>query len=116
MEFVTPDLDLRKCLIGDLDAGWVGFCVQFGMDPESGGGGRRGDEADNGFKTAQRFPAPVLADEGKEPVLDLVPLAGARREMADNDSQACFVGQFLQLEFPKPEPGAIAASRVSRDE
>ena len=35
-------------------------------------------------------------------MLDLVPLAGARREVTDNNAQARFIGQFLQLQFPKP--------------
>ena len=30
------DLDLRKCLVGDLDPGRVRFCVQFCMNPEAG--------------------------------------------------------------------------------
>ena len=52
-------------------------------------------------KTAQRFAAPVLADVGEEPVLDLVPLAGSRWEVTHRDSQPGFVGQLLQLHVSK---------------
>ena len=76
MDFVVPvavepvaaELDLREFLVGDFEAGLIGFRIQFGMDSEAGGGGRGGDEADNSFETSQRFPAPVLADVREEPV------------------------------------------------
>ena len=42
--------------------------------------------------TDERFAPPVLADEGEQTVLDLVPLAGSRRQVADGNPQASFVG------------------------
>ena len=47
MEFVAADLDLRKCLIGDFDAGLVGFGIQLGMNLETGRSSGRGDETDD---------------------------------------------------------------------
>ena len=55
--------------------------------------------------------APVLADEGKQSVLDPVPLAGARRKMAHRDVQAGFIGQLLQFQLPEPYPCAVATAR-----
>src|SRR3712207_7567213 len=49
----------------------------------------------------------VLRDEGEQPVLDLVPFAGARREVADAERQARLVGQPLQLPLPQPQPRAV---------
>ena len=49
-------------------------------------------------------------------MLDLVPFAGARREMADGDGQTRFVGQLLQFQLPEPQPRAVAAAAVGRDE
>jgi hypothetical protein len=41
----------------------------------------------------QRSGPPAAADRGEQPVLDLVPLAGARREVADGDRQPGLGGQ-----------------------
>jgi hypothetical protein len=60
--------------------------------------------------------APILADEGEEPVLNFVPLAGAGRQVADDDVDAEFVGQFLKLAFPQPDPRAVAAAAVGGDQ
>jgi hypothetical protein len=55
---------------------------------------------------------PVPREEGEQAVLDLIPLAGSRREMADRDLQPGFVGQFLQLPLPQPHARSVAASAV----
>ena len=60
----------------------------------------------------QRLPSPVLGDEREEPVLNLVPLAGARRQMAYLNRKAQFLGQLLQFHLPQPHPAAVAASAV----
>ena len=55
-------------------------------------GGRGGDQVDDRRKLGERFAAPVDGDEGEQPMLDLVPLAGARREAFTDSSlllQAC---------------------------
>src|SRR4029453_9754590 len=49
---------------------------------------------------------------GEEAMLDLVPLAGTRREVADRNRQPGATGQLLQLPFPQPESRAVAAARV----
>jgi hypothetical protein len=48
----------------------------------------------------QWLAAPVLSDEGKQPMLYFVPLAGAGRDMTDGDLNAKFVGQHLQFTLP----------------
>ena len=40
-------------------------------------------------------------------MLDLVPLAGAGRQVADHDVDAKFVGQLLQFAFPQLVTGEI---------
>src|SRR5215813_12577214 len=49
-------------------------------------------------------------------VLDFVPLAGAGRQVADDDVEAELVGQLLQFAFPQPDPRAVAAAAVGGDE
>jgi hypothetical protein len=48
----------------------------------------------------QRFGAPVVAYEGEQSVLDLVPLAGAWWKVTDRDVDSDLVGQVLQLALP----------------
>ena len=54
------------------------------------------------FIVAQRLAAPVGGEEGEESVLNLVPLAGPRREVADRDAQSGSIGELLQLNLPLP--------------
>src|SRR4051812_21126768 len=48
-------------------------------------------------------------------MLDLVPLAGARREVVDGDLDAEFVGQGLKLTLPEPHARAVAPAPVGGD-
>ena len=49
-------------------------------------------------------------------MLDLVPLAGARRIMTDRDVQPRLVRPTLQLHLPEPQTIAIAAPAISTDQ
>src|SRR5262252_11221484 len=82
-----------------------------------GFGGRSRDQLDNHPIADKGLGTPVLADEGEQAVFDLVPLAGAGRQVADHDVEAEFVGQLLQLAFPQrtrepllPPPPAFAGA------
>ena len=95
MELVAPQTHSRKFVILDLGAGWIASRVKFGVNLQSLRRGRRRNEIDNDFVAQKRLPAPVLADEAEQSVLDLVPLAGARRKVAHGDPQPRFICQFL---------------------
>src|ERR1700722_15698893 len=101
VKLIASDIDLFEFLIGGLDAGLGGFRVDLGMPLEASWGCYSCDETHDRLETSQRFAPPVLANVGKETMLDPVPLAGAGRKMTDDDPQAGLVGQFLQLQFPK---------------
>ncbi len=45
-------------------------------------------------------------------MLNLVPFAGAWREMTDRNGQPRFIGESLQLQFPKLQSRPIASSAV----
>lgn len=49
-------------------------------------------------------------------MLDLVPLAGARREVQDGDRESGSVGETLELPLPEPDSWSVAAAGVGRDE
>src|SRR6516225_9306369 len=103
-------------LVRDLDTLWIFAGIDLGTDPQSGLGRGGGDEIDNHLVTHERFAAPVWTDEREQPLLNLVPLAGSGRQVADRDLQSGFVGEFLQFPFPEAYPGAVTPSRVSRDQ
>src|SRR6266446_4831658 len=52
----------------------------------------------------------------KQPMLDLVPFAGSRWEVAYLDFQAKVVAQLLQFHFPQPIAATVAAATVGRDQ
>src|ERR1700687_1880814 len=95
VEFVPPQTHSRKFVILDLGSGWIGARVKFSMNLQSLRGGCGRNEIDDDLVAQKRLSAPVLTDEAEQSVFDLVPLAGARRKVADRDSQSCFIRQFL---------------------
>jgi len=83
-------------------------------EARAGRGGR--DQNHNDRVAEQGLASPVLTDEGEQAVFDLVPLLRARREMAYRDGRAEAVGQFLQVDLPQLQPGAVAPAGVGRDQ
>ena len=83
--------------------------------------GGRGDELHDDLVAHQRFATPVLTDERKESMLDLVPFARAGRQMANVNVQASLVCKPLQLALPEaiaravaaPPPSAVIMSRCA---
>jgi hypothetical protein len=53
------------------------------------------NQTDDDLQAGQGLTAPVLADERKQPVFNLVPLAGSWRGMAHSDPQLGFLSEFL---------------------
>jgi len=68
------------------------------------GGRRARDQIDNRLIIRKRFAAPIRANEREQPVFNLVPLAGARREVTNGNRKTRFIRQFLQLHFPEAQP------------
>src|SRR3954453_23764418 len=102
--------------IGHLDAFRVGAAVEAALDGEAGAGGGAGDQLDDHPVGQQRLAAPVLGDEGEQPMLDPVPLAGARPQVGHRDRQPGLVRAALQLALPQPDPHAVAAAAVGGDQ
>lgn len=63
-------------------------------------------------QTLQRPSSPVPTDEGKQSVLDLVPLACPRRKMTHRNRQTHLVSQSLQFPLPQAGPRSIASARI----
>ena len=76
---------------------------------------RPADQVDHRGQTDQRLASPVHGDIGEQAMLDAVPLARARRIVADRDRQARAIGKALQFPFPQPQSRTVAAPRIGRD-
>ena len=64
----------------------------------------------------QRLATPVGGDVAEHAVLNLVPLARARGQMADTDVQTARIGETLQFPLPQPRAGAVTAAAVGGDQ
>src|SRR5579883_1779759 len=100
----------------DLDTGGVLVGVELRLDSETSGGPGVANELNHGLPCAQGLATPVLGDVAEQAVLDLVPLAGARRKVGDHDSHVELVGPLLQLPFPRAGAVAVAPTGVRSDE
>src|SRR6202043_965982 len=77
VEFGAFDIDRGHLGVRDDNAAGVLASVEFAAHSEAGFGGGGRDQFDDDPVADKRLGAPVLADEGEEPVFDFVPLAGA---------------------------------------
>src|SRR5215472_18961367 len=102
VELITGDVEAFHCGFADLDAFLIGAGVERAFNLETGLGGRRADQLDNGKAICERSATPVLRDVAEQPVLYFIPLRRARRIVVDVDHEAGLVGQLLQFDFPEP--------------
>src|SRR5262252_6697786 len=65
------------------------------------------NEADDHLAAQQGLSPPVRSDMAKHTMLDLVPFARARREMAYRYMQPRLIGEPLQLCLPQPRTGTL---------
>src|SRR5260370_23095472 len=96
MELVRQQRNGSQLLVGDLDARRIFVGVQLGayFQPLIGLG--VSNQIDY-YLMAPEWPAAlVLADKGEEPMLDLVPFAGARRKVAHREVETGLVGESTQ--------------------
>src|SRR5262245_60313575 len=73
------------------------------------------DEVDDGHTVEPRPAPPILGNEAEHAMLDLIPLAGARRKVRDMDREVEGIGQPLQLGFPQAYATAVTAAAIRRD-
>ena len=105
-----------EVFIGDLDRGVIAMGVKRRFHDEARARGGRRNQADDGLMTDQGLAAPVLGDEAKEPMLDLVPFTRAWRKVTDRQRQPHLVGQPLEGPLPETRPMSVAAAAIGRDQ
>ena len=109
------EVEFCEFSIGDFDASRIDASIQFSAYLQSGLRCRVRDQVDDYVVTDQRSPTPILGDVAEYAMLDLVPFAGARREVAHMDRHSQAHRQLLQRHFPKAAPATVAATPVCRD-
>src|SRR5665213_4143160 len=102
--------------VGDLDPGWVIALVELGPHLQPGARRRGRDQVDDHLVTREGTALPVHRDRREEPVLDLVPLARARREVADGYREPGAASERSELALPEPAAGAVRAAGVRGDQ
>jgi len=81
-------IDFSQLFWGNLHSRWITPGVKPGLDAKPRCRRRTPDQVDNRLMAYQRSASPILRDKGKHAVLNLVPLARARREVTDLDAQS----------------------------
>ena len=109
-------VDCCQFFVRHFDTRWIETLVEFGLDFETLWSRSRRNQVEDDFVTHQRSATPILRDVAKHAMLNLVPLAGARRKVADLQRNAQPIGQVLQGNFPQPVTASIAAPTVRRDQ
>ncbi len=74
------------------------------------------NQFNHGLKGRERFAPPIDGNVGKESVLDRIPFAGSRRQMADGNAQAALGGKLLQLHLPQPVASPIGPASISNNQ
>ena len=116
MKPVSLDIDLLHLFVCNFASGRVFPSIQPAAHLQPFRSGRIGDEFDDRFVIAQRFTTPIRRDKREQPVLDLVPFAGAGRKMANGDGKPGLVREPLKFIFPQTQSPAVAPATVGRDQ
>jgi len=101
--------------VGDLYASRIRSTIKFGSDLQACPCRCVGDQIEDDFVTDQWSTSPILGNVREHPVLDLVPLAGAWREVGYMNWQAQADRQGLQRYLPQAAPAAVASSAIGCD-
>ena len=80
-----PDVHFGPLLVGDFDAGRVGFRVKMRLDFQPGLGGGAGNQFQEDVVGAQWSTGPIDADESEQSMLYGIPFRSAGRIVTDRD-------------------------------
>lgn len=116
MEIVALQVDGRQLVVRHFDSGWIAATIQLSLDSQAGLGAGAGNQVDDHLVADEWLAAPVLGDVAEHAVLNLVPLAGARRKVTDMDRQPQLGRQVLQCQLPKAAAAAVAAAPIGGDQ
>ena len=116
VEVGSLDVNRGHVLFGDNGDFRIGVGVKLAVNLDAHIGGRGTDQIDNDAVAYQRLGAPWLRDGRAQAMLDLVPLAGARRPVAYAYIGTTFIGETLQSALPQAQSRAVATNSVRGDQ
>src|SRR5665647_2003910 len=116
MKFVSLDVYFREFMVADFATFFIGFGIQPRMDFQTLLRCRGTNQADHDLKCFQRNALPIAGDVAEQPVLDLIPFAGAGGEMTDLDDHLQLISQALKFRQPQPGARTVAAAAVGCDQ
>ena len=116
VEAMPFEADRGHLRVGDGDAARIVAAIEFRSDAEPRPAVRRANQAHDGREVHERRAAPVHRDVREQAMLDLVPLARARRKVTDRDGEPGAIGELLQFPLPEPEAGPVAPAGIGRDQ
>jgi hypothetical protein len=70
------------------------------------------DQVHHDLQAPQGHATPILRDMAEHPVLDLIPLARTRWEVADRNRQAKLIRESLNGDLPQPATAAVAPATI----
>jgi hypothetical protein len=116
VELIRLDRETIHLPVSDLSTERIAVRIQLRPDGQPFLRRRVPDQIDDDLTAHQRTAPPVYGNVAEHPMLDLVPLAGARRKVASRDPQADLVGQPLEFPFPQPASAPVGTAAVGCDE
>src|SRR5438270_4217738 len=102
--------------VGHSDAARIRAAIQFRPHAQPGPAMGGSDQAHDGGEVDERRAAPVHRDVRKQSMLDLVPLTRAGWKVTHRDSETRAIGELLQFPLPQAQAGAVAPTRIRRDQ
>src|SRR5947209_315641 len=112
MKLAALDSYGSQFLVRDFNPRGIGAAIEVGADAQTGFGRGVGNQVDDHGPTHQGAPTPVPGNVAEHALFDLVPLAGAGREVTDAYPQAGAVGKPLQGHLPQARTTAVTAATV----
>jgi hypothetical protein len=112
VKFIAENCQLCHVLIRDFDACAIERIVYLGLNCEPLFSACVSNAVYDLGSAFQSTTTPILADMAEHAMFDLVPLAGARREVTDMDGHVEFFSKLLDLDFPEAYAAAIATSPI----
>ena len=101
MKGIADQIERRKFLLCHLKACWIDVAILQCCDGQPLLGTGMRNQFQDDLQRGKGFGPPVERNEGKESMLNLVPLAGGRWIMRNRNGETFFISQFLELFLPE---------------
>jgi len=115
MERIAVEIHAAQGLVADSATFFLPFGVEPGRDRQTGFRVRVPHEVDDGHPVEQGTASPIFGNEAAQAMLDLMPLARARRKRRDLDCEVKRSGHPLPCGFPQTHATAVTAAAIRRD-